>query len=99
MAFSADGRLVATASQDGSARVWSARTGNLRVVLRVPVPTGGSGAVFSEDGRRLVTSDFDGYVRVWALDLDELIAIAHRKLTRGLTTPECREYLHLERCP
>ena len=41
----------------------------------------------------------DGLVRVWALDLDELIAIATDRLTRTLTEDECRQYLHVERCP
>jgi hypothetical protein len=34
-------------------------------------------------------------VRVWALDLDDLIAIARREVTRELTDDECRQYLHL----
>jgi hypothetical protein len=37
-------------------------------------------------------------VRVWALDLDDLIAIARRKVTRGLTAAECRRYLRRD-CP
>ena len=41
----------------------------------------------------------DGIVRVWALDLDDLIAIAHDRLTRTLSDDECRHYLHRERCP
>ena len=32
-------------------------------------------------------------------DLDDLIAIANERLTRGFTDDECRQYLHLERCP
>ena len=52
-AFSADGRRVITASDDGTARVWDATTGRpagapLKVHLR-------SDAVFSPDGRRVVT--------------------------------------------
>jgi hypothetical protein len=35
---------------------------------------------------------------VWALDLDELVAMAERGLTRNLTDDECRQYLHTERC-
>ena len=38
-------------------------------------------------------------LRVWALDLDDLIAIANDRLTRTLSDDECRQYLHVERCP
>jgi hypothetical protein len=34
-----------------------------------------------------------------ALDLDDLVDIAERELTRDLTDAECRQYLHVERCP
>lgn len=32
-----------------------------------------------------------------ALDLDDLIAIATTRLTRGFSADECIQYLHLER--
>jgi hypothetical protein len=38
-------------------------------------------------------------IRVWALDLDELVGVATRGLTRDLTDDECRQYLHTEGCP
>jgi hypothetical protein len=37
-------------------------------------------------------------VRVWAVDIDDLIAIAKRNVTRGLTGDECRRYLHSRDC-
>jgi hypothetical protein len=36
---------------------------------------------------------------VWALDLDDLIEIARRNVTRQPTGEECRQYLHVEPCP
>ena len=100
LAYSRDGRHIVTTSQDGSSRVWDARTGELEVVLRDPLRNSGGGADFSRDGSKLVTSSYDdGVVRVWTLDLDELIGLARDKLTRDLTTPECREYLHVDPCP
>ena len=57
-----------------------------------------SDVVFSPDGSKLASAG-PGLVRVWALDLDDLIAIADTKVTRTLTDEECRQYLHVARCP
>ena len=40
-------------------------------------------------------------VRIWALDIDDLLEIARQQVqvTRSLTDEECRQYLHVDRCP
>jgi WD40 repeat protein len=58
-----------------------------------------SGISFSADGKKLASAGPDGVVRIWALDLDDLIRIAKREVTRALTEEECRQYLHVDRCP
>gem|GEM_PF-2302915 len=62
--YSADGRFVATASEDHTARVWEAGTGRLLKAL-----TGHTERVmtarFSPDGLRVVTSSGDKTVRIW----------------------------------
>jgi WD40 repeat protein len=96
--YSPDGSLIGTASADGEVRLWDAGTGSQILTL-----SGHRGAVwrlaFSPDGSKLASSSSEGTVRVWALDLDDLIEIAHERLTRSLTDEECRQYLHTERCP
>jgi WD40 repeat protein len=54
---------------------------------------------FSADGSKLASGGGDGTVRIWALDLDDLIEIAHGNVQRALSDAECRQYLHVERCP
>ena len=97
--FSRDGSRLATASQDGTVRVWDPYAdAPEQLVLRGH--TGPVGAVaFSPDNSRLASVGADGTVRVWALDLDQLVEVAERGLTRNLTDDECRQYLHTEECP
>jgi WD40 repeat protein/DNA-binding SARP family transcriptional activator len=98
VAFSPDGSYVATGSRDGTVRLWDPATGVSRLEL-----DGHTGPVwsvrFSQDGTRLASSGAEGTVRVWALDLDDLIDLARRELTRSLSDAECQQYLHVDRCP
>jgi WD40 repeat protein len=64
VAISPDGQLVATASQDTTARIWDAVTGEQRAVLRAhryPVRT----VAFAPRSQWLATGGGDGTVRIW----------------------------------
>jgi WD40 repeat protein len=63
-AFSLDGRLVVTVSDDRTARVWDPETGTLITELRGHQGNINS-AVFSADGRLVVTASDDRTARVW----------------------------------
>jgi WD40 repeat protein len=73
LAFSSDGVLLATADQDGTARVWDARTGDQRQVLpaaHLPL----TNVAFSPDGRLLVTTGLGlKGVETWNVQTGKLV--------------------------
>jgi WD40 repeat protein len=93
-----DGSRVATSSTDGTAKLWDAATaselltlfGHDRLVHTVKI---------TADGRLLATASGDGTVALHLLPIDELRKLARERVTRKLTEGECRQYLHVQKCP
>ena len=64
--FSEDGRRIFTASIDGSARIWDAKSGALLATLRGTSGLGVTAGALLRDGVRIATaSGDDGSVQVW----------------------------------
>ena len=72
--FSPDGIRLATASQDGTARVWDGRNGDPITAPMAHTPDRWvSDVEFSPDGTRLATAGHDGTARVWDAHTGRLI--------------------------
>jgi WD40 repeat protein/class 3 adenylate cyclase len=96
--ISADGTMLASAGFDLLTKIWDLQSGQELASLyghtgRV------MGVAFNPDGTQVATGADDGTVRLYALRLEDLVALARSRLTRSLTTEECRKYLHVEECP
>jgi WD40 repeat protein len=80
-AFRPDDRLLATASRDGTVRLWSVEDLSELTVIR-----GHTGLVehleFSPDGRRLLTASHDGTARLWDIDGVLTTQLIHRSLPK-----------------
>ncbi len=90
--YSQDGTKIATASADGTARIWDATTGKELLSVKSvvqgtkrpgPAFEGWDGfwyATFSPDGKYLATADGDGIARIWDAGTgEELLALERHR--------------------
>lgn len=71
ISFNSDGSLLASVSDDDTARIWEVATGAQR--LRLNLSGAGLGVSFSPDGGRIATSGLDGTAALWQVDSGRLL--------------------------
>lgn len=96
LAFTRDGRYLATSSDDRTARVW--RISDAREVARLDHPVSVSGVAFALDERILVTTSGDQLApphtaHLWRWRLSDLAQEACSRLSRNLTLVEWQRHL------
>ncbi len=86
LAFSPNGRTIASASKDGTARLWNVADG--RELATLPHGEWVNWVTFSPDGVRLATADDDKLVRLWNPSTGEKVAT----LTGHSAVAECATF-------
>ncbi|MDD4163420.1 MAG: hypothetical protein PHW87_13175 [Methanothrix sp.] len=91
LAFSSDGGMLATASDDKTAQLWDVETG--KELQRLEHDGWVSALAFSSDGSRLATGSGDKTARIWTLDIKKIMEEACSRVTRNMTREEWGRFI------
>lgn len=90
-----DQDIIATASMDGTVRLWSIDGTPLATFSDHSGPV--RSLMFSQDGSRILTASQDGTARQYLVNIEDLLAIAACRVSRNLTNEEMERFSINER--
>ncbi len=91
--FSPDDNLLATASYDGTIKIWDANNLNIRPVTIKAHEAWALSLAFNKDGRYLVTGDNAEKIFVWPSKIEYMAEDICSKINRNMTTREWENYV------
>jgi WD40 repeat protein len=91
--FSPDDNLLATASYDGTIKIWDGNNLNIRPVTIKGHEAWALSLAFNKDGKYLVTGDDAEKIFVWPSKIDYMAEDICSKINRNMTTREWENYV------